>query len=201
MWKDAQRFLLEDKIIGPLINEFGDCTIAARDKKYYFLDLVDAIVSQQLSNRASATIFNRLKSLFPGNELDPELLLKLSESSFRSVGLSRQKISYIKDLSQKVVDNTVKVSALAEFPDEEIVKQLTLIKGIGRWTAEMFLMFSLARPDIFPVIDLGIQNALKKAFPHKKIHNKNIERIGKKWQPFRTVASWYLWRSLDNQNV
>lgn len=188
MWKEAEEFLLNDKYIAPLVAKWGHCKIKPIRKSLYFQDLVEAITNQQLSGRAAATIFGRVKDLCKG-KIDPEVVLKLSETSLRSAGLSYAKIKYIKDLSKKVKRREVKVESLGNLSDEEVVKELIQVKGIGRWTAEMFLMFALGRPDIFPKDDLGINKAMR------NLKLKNFNR----WKPYRTIASWYLWRSLENR--
>jgi len=195
MWKDAEEFLSKDKYIAPLIKKWGHCTIEDAfaikplKKNQYFEDLVNAICSQQLSGKAAETIFGRVKSLL--SKITPKNILSKTDQELRGCGLSWQKVSYIKDLAEHVISNKLKVESLNTLSDEEVIKELVAVKGIGRWTAEMFLMFSLARPDILPKDDLGINKALK----NLKIKSIDI----KKWKPYRTVASWYLWRSLENR--
>lgn len=197
MWEKAQRFLAKDKYIGPLVKKHGLCKIKPSKKKDYFLDLVDAIVSQQLSGKAASTIFNRVK-LGLGEKVIPEKVLKTPDSKFRSWGLSRQKTSYLKDLAQKVKSGDVKIKKLDGLSDEEVMKELVAVKGIGRWTAEMFLMFTLARPDIFPTDDLGIQKGIAKLLK-KKISSQKMDKFAERWKPYRTAASWYVWRILENK--
>ena len=187
MWTDANEFLLKDKYIGPLVEKWGICTIKPIEKSMYFEDLVDAICSQQLSGKAAKTIFGRVKSLLV--KVTPENILSKKDQELRDCGLSWQKVSYVKDLAGKTTNGELQIKKLDKQSDEEIIKELTSVKGIGRWTAEMFLMFSLARPDILPKDDLGINKALK----NLKVKEKDTE----KWKPYRTVASWYLWRSLE----
>ncbi len=195
MWQEAEKELQKDKYIGPLIKKWGHCTIGDAfaikplKKNQYFEDLVNAICSQQLSGKAAETIFGRVKSLL--SKITPKNILSKTDQELRGCGLSWQKVSYIKDLAEHVISNKLKVESLNTLSDEEVIKELVAVKGIGRWTAEMFLMFSLARPDILPKDDLGINKALK---------NLKIKSIyTKKWKPYRTVASWYLWRSLENR--
>lgn len=174
----------------------------------YFKALVESIVSQQLSVKASDTIFARFVNLliksgdiktarsFP----KPEQVLKMSEAKLRSVGLSGSKVNYIKDLAKKVSQKEVLLYKFKSMTDEEIIEHLVQVKGIGRWTGEMFLIFSLERPDVFSHGDLGLRNAIQKLYgPKKALTQKQIERIVKKWSPHRTLASRYLWRSLDNE--
>ena len=165
-----------------------------------FLRLVRSIVGQQLSVKAASTIFERFENLFPKNQIKPDALLKISEENFRNSGLSRQKISYLKDLTAKVLEGELELNKFSQLGSEIITTELVKVKGIGQWTAEMFLMFSLGRPDIFSFGDLGLQNAIKKAYKLKtKPTLKQMEKISKNWTPFRTYAAFILWRSLDNQ--
>ncbi len=189
MWKDAENKLQSDKFIGPLIKKWGSCTIKPLKKSIYFEDLIDAICSQQLSGKAAKTIFGRVKKLLI--KITPENILSKTDQELRDCGLSWQKVSYVKDLASKTSSGDIRVKSLDKLGDEEVISKLVAVKGIGRWTAEMFLMFSLARPDILPKDDLGINKALK----NLKVKEKDTE----KWKPYRTVASWYLWRSLENR--
>lgn len=195
MWKKAERFLAKDKYIGPLIKKYGPCEIRPSKKGEYFFDLVEAIVSQQLSGKAAATIFERVKKGLDG-EVVPAKVLATKKIKFRKWGLSRQKTSYLKDLAQRVERGEIKIKKLDKLSDEEIIKELVLVKGIGRWTAEMFLMFSLARKDIFPVDDLGIQKGISKLFK-KELKAQEVGKFSQRWSPFRTAASWYIWKVLD----
>lgn len=166
----------------------------------HFEALVEAIVSQQLSVKASDTIFSRFVGLFPNGKFPkPEEVYKLPLTKFRSVGISGQKAGYIKDLAGKVSKGEVKLQSLHRLDNEAVIDELTKIKGIGRWTAEMFLMFTLRRPDIFSFGDLGLRNAIQKLYKMKSAPTeKQLERITKKWSPYRTTAARYLWKSLDN---
>lgn len=186
MWAEAEEFLSKDKYIGPLIQKWGSCTIKPLKKSHYFEDLVDAICSQQLSIKAASTIFGRVKILLV--KITPENILYKTDQELRDCGLSWAKVSYIKDLSSKILNSELQITKLDKLDDEEVIIELVKVKGVGRWTAEMFLMFSLARPDIMPKDDLGLNKALK----NLKVKNTD------KWKPFRTVACWYLWRSLEN---
>lgn len=167
----------------------------------HFRTLVESIVSQQLSVKASDTIFARFLKLFPGGRFPkPEAILKMSDTKLRSIGLSNSKAKYIKDLANKVHKKEVALHKLSKMSDEEVIEHLIQVKGIGRWTGEMFLMFSLARPDVFSHGDLGLRNAIKKLYKFKKPPTvKQIEKIIAKWSPHKTLASRYLWKSLDNQ--
>ncbi|HJY98286.1 MAG TPA: DNA-3-methyladenine glycosylase 2 family protein [Patescibacteria group bacterium] len=197
MWQDAQKFLQKDKYIGPLIKKWGDCKITPIKKSLFFEDLVDAITSQQLSGKAAKTIFGRVKAALHG-KITPEAVEKISVVKLRSCGLSFAKCSYVKDLAGKINKGELKIKLLDKLIDEEVIRELIAVKGIGQWTAEMFLMFSLARPDIFPVDDLGIKKGFEKVTGKKFDRTKSAEFAKKNWAPYRTVASWYLWRSLEN---
>lgn len=196
MWKEVENNLQKNKHIAPLIQKWGSCTIAPINKEKYFEDLVDAICSQQLSIKAAKTIFERVKSLLV--TITPETVLNKSDQEFRDCGLSWQKASYVKDLATKVKEKEVDLSKIQNLSDSDVISTLVKVKGIGKWTAEMFLMFSLARPDVFPLDDLGIQKGFEKV-TNIKWDKKRAEKFATKhWSPYRTVASWYLWRSLEN---
>ncbi|MBI4157252.1 DNA-3-methyladenine glycosylase 2 family protein, partial [Candidatus Woesebacteria bacterium] len=161
MWNEAEKYLSKDKRLKILIKKYGPCTIKPLKKSEYFSDLVDAICSQQLSGKAAKTIFGRV-SVGVGGKITPEAILKTKDEKLRSFGLSWAKVSYVKDLAKHVLAKELKLNRLSTLSDEEVVAQLIAVKGIGRWTAEMFLMFSLARADIFPIDDLGIKKGSEK---------------------------------------
>jgi DNA-3-methyladenine glycosylase II len=188
-----------DPIINKLANKFGDLKKNTRSR-YLFEDLVDSITSQQLSIKAAATIFGRIRALFHKKTLVPELILSLKPDQLRACGLSWAKVAYVQDLAQKCLDGFIDLDNLEKWSDEEIIKHLVAVKGIGRWTAEMLLMFTLKRPDVFPVDDLGIQKAMCKLYnlrPTKTLKVR-LQKIAKNWIPNRTLACRYLWKSLDN---
>ena len=196
MWSEAEEFLTKDKLISPLIEKWGSCTIKPIKPSKYFEDLVDAICSQQLSGKAAKTIFGRVKICLV--QITPENILLKTDQELRDCGLSWQKVKYVKDLGEKVKNNELKIKKLDKLPDEEIINELVAVKGIGRWTAEMFLMFSLGRPDVFPVDDLGINKAIDAIV--KKVTSKEDKlKFSERWRPHRTATSWYLWRSLENR--
>lgn len=198
----ARRVLMRrDPVLAAIIRKHGACGIKPARESDIFCGLVEAIVSQQLSTRAAATIYGRLRALLPdGGPPTPQALDPLSEEALRGVGLSRQKVAYVRDLTQKMLNGSLPTDALASMSDEEIITQLTKIKGIGRWTAEMILIFRLARPDILPVDDLGIVRAVQRAYGLRKTPTAaRVLKIGERWRPYRSVASWYLWASLDNK--
>jgi DNA-3-methyladenine glycosylase II len=160
--------------------------------------LLRAIIYQQLSGKAAGTIHGRLENLYGGRPPRPAEILDTPDEDLRSVGLSRQKLSYLKDLAEKAESRTVNFDGLENLGDEEIIASLTQVKGIGRWTVQMFLMFTLQRPDVLPELDLGIQKAVKLAYDLPEMPKpKELIVIGERWKPYRTVASWYLWRSLE----
>lgn len=196
MWSDSEKFLLKDKYIKPLIKKWGHCTIKKSPKSEYFKDLLEAITNQQLSGKAASTIFGRVRDLC-GGKISPEAILNLTEDQLRSAGLSFAKIGYLKDLAEKTKRGELTIQLLDKLPDDEVITKLVAVKGIGRWTAEMFLMFSLARPDVFPVDDLGIRKGFEKITGRKFDKEKSAKFALKYWSPHRTVASWYLWRSLE----
>ena len=197
MWKTAEKFLLKDNVIGPLVKKYGHCKIVPGKKKDYFVDLVDSITSQQLSGKAASTIFERVKEKC-GGKITPEKLKKIKTEELRKCGLSYAKCSYVKDLADKVLTKKLQVNKLEKLSDEEVEKELIAVKGIGKWTAEMFLMFSLARPDIFPADDLGIRNGMKKLLK-RQLKPQKIAKYAIRWKPYRTAAAWYIWKALDNR--
>jgi DNA-3-methyladenine glycosylase II len=166
-----------------------------------FSSLAEAIVYQQLNGKAAETIFKRFATL-AGQPLTPEGILKLSDEQLRGVGLSKQKSAYLKDLAQKTAAGVLDFSKLPELPDEEVIEHLTQVKGIGVWTAHMFLIFSLRRLNVLPTGDYGVQMALKRHYRKRKLPKpKDIEKIARAWEPYRSVACWYMWRSLDIETL
>ncbi len=166
----------------------------------YFLELYDSIVSQQLSVKAANTIMGRLKKLYPNEEITPEYTLELDPQRMRDAGNSFSKIKYLKDLSERVIDGRLKLDKFKDLPEEEIMKELLLVKGIGPWTAEMFIMFSLGRPDIFSYGDQGLKNAIRTIYKLKDRPTLEYAlEISGRWSPYRTYACKILWKSLDNE--
>jgi DNA-3-methyladenine glycosylase II len=196
----ARRLLLRrDPVLAALIRKHGVCGLASAQRADHFSALVRAITGQQLSTKAASTIYARLAALMPGG-VTPAALSALTDQQLRGVGMSRQKITYFRDLCDKALSGVVPLDALDTMTDDEVIAALTEVKGIGRWSAEMFLMFRLHRPDVLPVDDLGIVNAVKNVYGLRKRPNADrIRKIGEAWRPYRSVASWYLWRSLDNE--
>lgn len=172
-----------------------------RPSKKYFESLADAIMSQQLSGKAAATIIKRFKALFgPAGFPTPAHVLAKSDSELRLAGLSGAKVSYIKNLATAFENKTLDFSKVNKLTDEEVIEMLIKVKGIGRWTAEMFLIFSLGRPDVFSFGDLGLRNAVKKLYKLRKDPSPaKLKKLSTLWQPHRTCASLYLWASLDNR--
>jgi DNA-3-methyladenine glycosylase II len=181
-----------------VIETVGRCGFAPRSEGTHFEAVTRSIAFQQLSGKAAATIYGRFCALFPDNRPEAKRLLKLSDEHMRGVGLSRQKIAYLKDLATRVQAGELAIESLHEMEDDEIMRALTSVKGIGPWTAQMFLMFRLGRLDVLPELDLGVQKAVQRAYRMRKLPSpKRLQEVGKKWAPYRTIASWYLWRSLE----
>lgn len=188
-----------DPIIRDLIRKYGPCGMSAAQRDDHFAAMVKAITSQQLSVKASKTIYSRVAALFPGGVPTPEGFASIADEALRSAGLSRQKVAYVRDLSSKVLDGTLPLDALDSLDDEAAIGAITCVKGLGRWSAEMFLMFRLHRPDVMPVDDLGIVNAIVRTYRlRKKPKARRMLQIAEPWRPYRSVACWYLWRSLEN---
>ena len=200
-YERARRLLMRrDPVLGSAIKTIGPCGMADRQRKDHLSALVGAIVSQQLSTKAAATIFGRLVALFPDNHIsDAAAIAAQTDVQLRAVGLSGQKVSYLRDLSARILDGRLDLDALDTLPDEAVIERLTAVKGFGRWTAEMFLMFRLHRPDVLPAGDLGIVNAIQRLYKlRKRPDAKRVLKIGEAWRPYRSVASWYLWQTLRN---
>ncbi len=163
-----------------------------------FIDLVESIISQQLSGKAADTIFGRFKKLFTNKQITPSKLLKIPDEKIRSAGISYSKIKYIKGIAQEIVDGGLDLDKLESMNDEEVINELVKFKGVGAWTAEMFLMFALGRPDVFSAGDLGLQNAIVKLYKlDGKPDKDKLLEVSSKWSPHRTIASRILWRSLE----
>ncbi len=167
-----------------------------------FASLVQSIIYQQVSGKAAASILKKFLALFPRVKFPtPEMVLKKSDAQLRGAGLSGQKVKYVKDLSARFLDGTIEPKKFPKMSDDEIRAHLIVVKGIGRWTADMFLMFTLFRPDVLPTGDLAIQKGFQKLFGMKKLPDvKKMEKLAKDWAPHRTVASLYLWQAVDGEN-
>ena len=188
------RLAVQDPILGRLISSQTPIVYAPRDD--YFFSLARAITSQQISVASAAAIFSRLESV---TAMDPAVVAQLTSEQTTHIGLSKQKTNYLRDLAAHFVENPSIYNHLDARTDEEIVTELTAIKGIGTWTAEMFLMFTLARLDVFAPDDVGLQRAIRNLYAHGNTLSKSeLEEIADHWRPYRTVACWHLWQSLDN---
>lgn len=187
-----------DPVLARVIRSVGPYRPADRTGGSHFSALLRAIVFQQLSGKAATTIFNRFADLFPDRDPTANGILAKSDGELRAVGLSRQKVGYLRDLSTRVASGSLPLDHLDALSDDEVIAHLVQVKGIGRWTAQMFLMFKLGRPDVLPDLDLGIQNAIRRAYRRRKVLPRDVLRIGAGWAPYRSIACWYLWRSLDN---
>lgn len=187
-----------DPKLSVIIRQIGRCELHAVAPRDAFEALCMSIASQQLSVKAAATIFGRFSDLFPNRKPTPERVMTLSVDQIRAVGFSRPKASFIKDLAERVVDGRLDLKGLKKHPDDEVIRQLVAVKGIGRWTAEIFLMFRLGRMDVFPADDLGLMNAVHRAYGlRKRPDAKRLRKMGEAWSPYRSVAAWYLWQSLS----
>ena len=194
----AQKHLVKaDPTLKLIIKRVGPCTLHAVAPREPFQALCMAIASQQLSIKAADTIFGRFCDLFPQRKPTPERVMTLTDDQIRAVGFSRPKVAFIKDLASHVIEGRLDLAGLTKHPDDEVMRQLVAVKGIGRWTAEIFLMFRLGRPDILPADDLGLMNAAHRVYKlRKRPDAKKLRKMGEAWKPYRSVASWYLWQSL-----
>jgi DNA-3-methyladenine glycosylase II len=195
MRKALNHLKKSDPVMRDIIQRIGPCRIEYGPPEFH--SLAEAIVYQQLNGKAAVTIFKRFAAL-AGDPLTPEGILKLSDEQLRRVGLSKQKSSYLKDLATKTAAGLLDFAKLPELPDHEVIEHLTQVKGIGVWTAQMFLMFTLKREDVLPTGDYGVQSAIKKHYRKRKLPKpREMERIARPWSPYRSIACWYLWKSLD----
>lgn len=198
-YRRAERVLAErDPVMARIITTHGRCGLARAQREDPFIAMVEAIVWQQLSGKAAATIYGRVLDLLPDRVLTPSTLLAVPRATLRQAGLSNAKVAYVCDLATQVSTGSVHLDALTGLDDDAVIGELTKVKGIGRWTAEMFLMFRLHRPDVFPIGDLGIVNAIVRAYRLRKPPAPaRLHKIAAPWRPYRSVACWYLWASLD----
>jgi len=191
-----QHFDMRDLVIASVIRRVGAFKLSRN--RNYFLVLCKAIIAQQISTKAAETITLRFENLFPGVRATAERVQSLPKNQLREAGLSQQKVKYVKDLSEKFLDGTIRPHRMAYLENEEIIRQLTEVYGIGRWTAEMFLIFSLNRMNVMPVGDLGFRAGLKQLYNMRALPTPERMRVlAKKWHPFETVGTWYTWRILD----
>ncbi|MGI9104341.1 MAG: DNA-3-methyladenine glycosylase family protein [Terriglobales bacterium] len=199
-----------DPVMAAIITRVGPFRLEQRPAT--FEAMARAIVFQQLAGAAARTIYQRLqaaceqavagqstpRSMYGGFGITPESILALTDEQMRACGLSRQKLSYLRDLAAKSISREVDFERLPEMSDEDVIEHLTRVKGVGRWSAQMFLIFALGRLDVMPTVDLGINNAIKRAYGKRKMFKpKQLLRFSEKWKPYRSLACWYLWRSAD----
>jgi DNA-3-methyladenine glycosylase II len=193
----ARRLLMRrDVRLGALIKRVGACRLPEARTRDPFGSLVRAILAQQLSGKAAATIHGRVLALVGGpTAMTPAALLAVEPTALRQAGVSGPKVTYLRDLAARVADGRLNLDALETMADEDVVAAITAVKGLGRWSAEMFLMFRLNRPDVFPVADLGIVKGVQKLFGMKRRPKPTtMQRLAEPWRPYRSVAAWYLWR-------
>jgi DNA-3-methyladenine glycosylase II len=198
--RQAERYLAKcDNKLAPVIKSSGPCRLKPHTDHYG--ELVGSIVGQQLSSVAAGTIWRRVLDLFDGHMPTPPELIKIDDQKLRDAGLSWAKVGYVKDLARHILDGRLDLAHISTMPNEQLIEQLTAVKGLGEWSAHMFMMFGLGRLDILPVGDLGVRKAMMELYGLKQlpdparmvtIANQN------KWHPYESVASWYLWQSLDN---
>jgi DNA-3-methyladenine glycosylase II len=187
-----------DLVLGKLIAQIGPCGYQMRTDGAHFDHLVRAIVYQQLAGKAAATIYGRVQALYGGRPPTPAELAGTTAARLRRAGLSRQKLGYLKDLARRVASGRLALDALDSLPDEAVIEALTAIRGVGVWTAQMFLMFRLGRLDVLPVLDLGIQKGMRRTYALRRMPKPaQMERIAAGWSPYRSVACWYLWRAAE----
>lgn len=186
-----------DPVMKRLIKQVGPSVIGTRRSRTSFESLVSAIVFQQLAGKAAAAIYGRVVALFPGGRVSPENVLAVSEQRLRGAGLSAAKVASIRDFATKALDGTVPLRSLGRLPDEEIIARLVAVRGIGRWTAEMFLLFQLGRPDVWPVEDLGVRNGYRIAYELAEMPTaKQLGPLGDRYRPYRSYAAWYCWQAV-----
>src|SRR3989338_8413531 len=196
-YKKASTYLCgKDKKLAKIIKQHELSPLELHED--YFRELTESIIGQQLSVKAADTILKRFYLLITG-PITPEKVIRLNDEKIRKAGISYQKISYIKDLAKKFQDGEIEFKKFSKLTDEEIIEELVRVRGIGRWTAEMFLIFGLGRPDVFSFGDLGLRRAIEKVHGIKELGETDAMKISETWKPYRSVASRYLWKSLDNK--
>ena len=200
-WQKACKELSKkDKVMATLVKKYNDCYLTSNGDP--LRTLVRAIVGQRISVAACDAVWNRLLGLFPRKKISAKVIKDLKEAEMRKAGLSKQKILYINNIADFFIENKITKSYFKNTDSEKIAQDLLAIKGIGKWTLEMFQIFYLNEPDIFSIGDLGLIKAIKNLYPRKKFKDKEaIENFAKNWSPYRTVATWYLWRSIDADPV
>lgn len=185
-----------DPVLAEVIRRVGPCRFEQRNNGTHFEALARAIVYQQLSGSAAATIHGRVAAALGG--ITPEAVLAAADAPLRTAGLSRQKIGYMRDLAGRVGSGELDLRRVEELPDEAVITAVCSVKGIGRWTGHMFLMFQLGRPDVLPELDLGVRKAVQREYRMRKLPStERLVKLGRRWAPYRSIAAWYLWRSLE----
>jgi len=194
-WTDAELHLAAcDERLATIIARVGPCTLSPR--RDYFAALCQSVMGQQISTVAAAAIYGRFVQLFPRAKPDPRVMLGLDVDVVRAAGVGHQKITFLRDIASGFVDGRVQPKDFAGLNDETLIAHLVQLKGVGRWTAEMFLMFAMNRPDVLPVDDLGFRAAALRVYGLRKLPSPDrLGALAKKWRPYRTIATWYLWRS------
>lgn len=193
-----------DPVLGAFIARFGPCRLELDSGRgTTFRALAESIAYQQLTGKAAATIFSRLEDLFPRRQLRPAALLALPEDALRGAGLSRAKVAALQDLARRTLDRTVpSLARLQRMDDEEIIARLVQVRGIGRWTVEMMLIFVLGRPDVWPMTDYGVQKGFQRVYGHRKLPSRTrLDRQSRRWRPYRSVAAWYFWRAAEERRA
>lgn len=195
---DAIQYLCKvDSNLEKIIRIVGKYSIKIRNDP--FQSLVESIIYQQLASRAANAIYNRFINYYGNKQVTPIGILNSPNENLKKVGLSNRKVDYLKDLASHVYDGRINLEELSKMNDEEIINKLINVKGIGRWTSEMFLIFSLGRQDVLPITDLGVRKAMQKVYSLSELPKPNtMMEIAKPWRPYRSIATWYLWKSLSN---
>lgn len=198
----ASHLAAADPALARIIARVGPYRSSAPPDGSHFDAVLRAIVYQQISGAAATTILGRVFALFGGRSPSPEELLAATDESLRAAGLSRQKIGYLRDLAAKAHSGEVPFDILDSQDDDEVIAELVKVRGVGRWTAQMFLMFRLGRPNVLPELDLGIQKGIQRAYRLRSLPKPDrVRKIGAKWAPYSSIACWYLWRSLDTETA
>lgn len=196
-WQEATVALsAADPVLKRIIKTYKGETLTGKNDPFF--TLARSIVGQQISVKAADSVWRKLEAATAKKGLSPQTILRMRETTLRNCGLSAMKVTYLKDLARYFTDEAHVVAGWAKMDDEALIKSISSIRGIGRWTAEMFLIFHLMRPDVLPVDDIGLQKAVEKHYSHgMRLTPSELRRHGEQWRPWRSVATWYLWRSLD----
>lgn len=195
--KATARLRRSDPVLAAIMRDVGPCRLRTDESGGAFAALVESIIYQQITGKAAASIYGRVRTLVGRRHPRPQDILAATVDALRQAGLSRQKVLYLRDLAERVRDG-LKLRALGRLENEAVIEALTEVKGIGRWTVEMFLIFRLGRLDVLPVHDYGIRKAMQRAYRFRKLPDpERMRRLAEPWRPYRTVACWYLWRSLE----